>query len=215
MEILADVGLAEPIYARSAPAENMSAMGWYAGLAGPDPDLGRLISKIETWGCGYDNLNWEQASPYRSANLPQIRLEPVMKARAEELSPGAVRFHHELVGLEQRRRGRPHQEPCQRRRVYGEGPLPAWVRGRPHHSTDGRYPLRGPRRARPDRDSTCLRRPVEGRRVHWNSPLNLATPSRAQASSLSPPGAPAARAAWWRQRYARKHELATTAPFDA
>ena len=101
MEILADVGLAEPIYARSTPAENMSAMGWYAGLAGPDPDLGRLISKIETWGCGYDNLNWEQASPYRSANLPQIRLEPVMKARAEELSPGAVRFHHELVGLEQ------------------------------------------------------------------------------------------------------------------
>ena len=76
-------------------------MGWYAGLAGSDPDFGRLISKIETWGCGYHNLNWMQASPCRSANLPQIRLEPVMKARAEELSPGAVRFHHELVALEQ------------------------------------------------------------------------------------------------------------------
>jgi 2,4-dichlorophenol 6-monooxygenase len=101
MEILADVGLAEPIYARSTPAENMSAMGWYAGLAGPDPDFGRLIGKIETWGCGYTNLNWMQASPCRSANLPQVRLEPVMKARAEELSPGAIRFHHELVGLEQ------------------------------------------------------------------------------------------------------------------
>ena len=57
MEILTDVGLAEPIYARSTPAENMSAMGWYAGLAGSDPDFGRLISKIETWGCGYHNLN--------------------------------------------------------------------------------------------------------------------------------------------------------------
>jgi 2,4-dichlorophenol 6-monooxygenase len=101
MEILTDVGLAEPIYARSTPAENMSAMGWYAGLAGSDPDFGRLISKIETWGCGYHNLNWMQASPCRSANLPQIRLEPVMKARAEALSPGAVRFHHELVALEQ------------------------------------------------------------------------------------------------------------------
>ena len=101
MEILADVGLAEAIYARSTPAENMSAMGWYAGLAGPDPDFGRLIGKIETWGCGYNNLNWMQASPCRSANLPQIRLEPVMKTRAEELSPGAIRFHHELVGLEQ------------------------------------------------------------------------------------------------------------------
>lgn len=101
MEILADLGLAEPIYEKSTPAENMSAMGWYAGLAGPDPDFGRLIAKIETWGCGYTNLNWVQASPCRSANLPQIRLEPVLKTRAEELSPGRVRFHHELTRLEQ------------------------------------------------------------------------------------------------------------------
>ena len=101
MEILADVGLAEPIYARSTPAENMAAMGWYAGFVGADPDFGRLIGKVESWGCGYTSLNWMQASACRSANLPQIRLEPVMKVRAEELSPGAVRFHHELVGLEQ------------------------------------------------------------------------------------------------------------------
>jgi 2,4-dichlorophenol 6-monooxygenase len=101
MEILDDVGVAEPIFAKSTPAENMSAMGWYAGFAGPDPDLGRLIAKLETWGCGYTNLNWMQASPCRSANLPQIRLEPIMKARAEELNPGRVRFHHELTRLEQ------------------------------------------------------------------------------------------------------------------
>jgi 2,4-dichlorophenol 6-monooxygenase len=101
MEILADVGVAEPIYAKSTPAENMAAMGWYGGFAGPDPDYGRLIAKLETWGDGYTNLNWVQASPCRSANLPQIRLEPIMKARAEELNPGAIRFHHELLKLEQ------------------------------------------------------------------------------------------------------------------
>jgi 2,4-dichlorophenol 6-monooxygenase len=101
MEILSDVGVAEPIYARSTPAENMSAMGWYASFAGPDPDFGRLIGKVESWGSGYTNLNWMQASPCRSANLPQIHLEPIMKARAEELNPGAIRFHHELVKLEQ------------------------------------------------------------------------------------------------------------------
>ena len=50
MEILDDVGVAEPIYAKSTPAENMSAMGWYAGFAGPDPDMGRLIAKIEVLG---------------------------------------------------------------------------------------------------------------------------------------------------------------------
>ncbi|MDP3896324.1 MAG: FAD-dependent monooxygenase, partial [Mesorhizobium sp.] len=101
MEILADVGVADAIYAKSTPSANMAAMGWYAGFAGPDPDMGRRIAKIESWGCGYSNLNWMQASPLRTANLPQIRLEPVMKARADELNPGMVRFHHELTRLEQ------------------------------------------------------------------------------------------------------------------
>jgi len=105
MEILGDVGVAEPIYAKSTPAENMAAMGWYAGFAGPDPDFGRLIGKVESWGCGYTNLNWVQASACRSANLPQIRLEPIMKARAEELNPGGIRFHHELTKLEQDKDG--------------------------------------------------------------------------------------------------------------
>lgn len=93
MEILGDVGVAEEIYARSPPAENMRYMGWYAGFNGLDPDFGRLIGKVESWGCGYENLNWVQASACRSANLPQIRLEPIMKAHAEALNPGRIRFH--------------------------------------------------------------------------------------------------------------------------
>ncbi len=101
MEILTDVGVAEEIYEKSTPAENMRAMGWYAGLAGPDPDFGRRIAQIESWGDGYTNLNWVAASPCRSSNLPQIRLEPIFKARAEALNPGGVRFHHELIELAQ------------------------------------------------------------------------------------------------------------------
>ena len=37
----------------------------------------------------------------RQMNLPQIRLEPVLRDRAEELSPGRVRFGHELIELSQ------------------------------------------------------------------------------------------------------------------
>jgi 2,4-dichlorophenol 6-monooxygenase len=33
-------------------------------------------------------------------NLPQIRLEPLLKARAEELSPGRIMFGHELTDLQ-------------------------------------------------------------------------------------------------------------------
>lgn len=105
MEILTDAGVAETIYARSTPAENMKAMGWYAGFCGPEPEFGRTIGKVESWGHGGENLNWLQASACRSANLPQIRLEPIMKARAEALNPGRVRFHHELMALEQNAQG--------------------------------------------------------------------------------------------------------------
>ncbi|MFM2056949.1 MAG: hypothetical protein RLY71_1334 [Pseudomonadota bacterium] len=105
MEILTDAGIAQEIYARGTPAANMRAMGWYAGLCGPEPEYGRRIGKVESWGDGYENLNWVQASACRSANLPQIRLEPIMKARAEQLNPGRVRFHHELLSLEQHAQG--------------------------------------------------------------------------------------------------------------
>ena len=52
-------------------------------------------------GAGGADDSWRAASPWRQLNLPQIRLEPLLKARAEELSPGRIRFGHELTGLEQ------------------------------------------------------------------------------------------------------------------
>ena len=101
MEVLEDVGAAEAIARRGTPAEQMAATAFYAGLAGPDPDYGRRLLRLESWGAGGDDESWRAASPCRQHNLPQIRLEPVLKARAEELSPGRIRFNHELIDLEQ------------------------------------------------------------------------------------------------------------------
>ncbi|HSQ01578.1 MAG TPA: FAD-dependent monooxygenase [Candidatus Dormibacteraeota bacterium] len=101
MEILADVGVADEIYARGTPLAHMRCTGWYAGLAGPRPEHGRCIARQEAWGAGYTDTDWVAASPFASANLPQIRLEPILKARAEALAPGRVRFHHELLTVEQ------------------------------------------------------------------------------------------------------------------
>jgi 2,4-dichlorophenol 6-monooxygenase len=101
MEVLEDVGVAEAIAQRSTPAGQMAATAYYAGLAGPDPDYGRRLARLESWGAGGTDDHWRAASPWRQLNLPQIRLEPLLKARAEELSPGRIRFGHELVGLEQ------------------------------------------------------------------------------------------------------------------
>jgi 2,4-dichlorophenol 6-monooxygenase len=101
MEILTDVGVAEAVYANGTPADHMRYTAYYAGFAGPDPAYGQPIARLESWGAGGFDPDWAAASPCRQANLPQIRLEPILKARAEALAPGRVRFHHELVDLAQ------------------------------------------------------------------------------------------------------------------
>ena len=101
MEVLEDVGVAEAIAQRSTPAEQMAATAFYAGLTGPDPDYGRRLMRLECWGAGGADESWRAASSWRQLNLPQIRLEPLLKDRAEELSPGRIRFNHELTQLEQ------------------------------------------------------------------------------------------------------------------
>jgi 2,4-dichlorophenol 6-monooxygenase len=101
MEILEDCGVADAIEERSTPGEQMAATAFYAGFAGPDADYGQRILRLESWGAGGDNESWRAASARRQLNLPQIRLEPLMKERAEELSPGRIRFNHELLELRQ------------------------------------------------------------------------------------------------------------------
>ena len=101
MEVLEDVGVAEAIAQRSTPAEQMAATAFYAGFDGPGPDYGRRLMRLECWGAGGADESWRAASPWRQLNLPQIRLEPLLKDRAEELSPGRIRFNHELTRLEQ------------------------------------------------------------------------------------------------------------------
>jgi 2,4-dichlorophenol 6-monooxygenase len=100
MEVFSDVGVAGAIYARSTPAAQMSHTAWYLDVHGDD-DAGRLIHKMECWDGGHADPAWVSASPCRQANLPQLRLEPILRARAEELNPGRVRFGHELVALAQ------------------------------------------------------------------------------------------------------------------
>lgn len=101
MEIFTDLGVADEIYRRGTPPQHMSHSAFYVGLAGDDPVYGRQLARLECWGAGGQDLDWAAASRCRQTNLPQIRLEPLLKARAEELAPGRVRFHSEVIDLEQ------------------------------------------------------------------------------------------------------------------
>jgi 2,4-dichlorophenol 6-monooxygenase len=101
MEVFTDLGVATEIYSRGTPPEHMRYTAYYVGLAGPDPAFGRQIGRLESWGAGGLDADWAAASPCHQANLPQIRLEPILKARAEALAPGRIQFNAELVDLAQ------------------------------------------------------------------------------------------------------------------
>jgi len=100
MEVLDDCGVADAIYAVGTPPEQLARTAFYAGFAG-HPDAGRVLFSQESWGGGGLDPDWVAASPKLTTNLPQIRLEPLMKSRAEELAPGRIRFHHEVTAIDE------------------------------------------------------------------------------------------------------------------
>jgi 2,4-dichlorophenol 6-monooxygenase len=103
MEIFTDIGVAPNVLARSTPLENIRTVAWYSGLAGEGPPErhGRRLAAAEGWGGGYADPDYIAASPCPGANLPLIRLEPILKEFAETRPEGIVRFFHELIDLEQ------------------------------------------------------------------------------------------------------------------
>ena len=104
MEVLEDCGAANAIYAVGTPPEQFARTAFYAGVAGHELAGSKLFIQ-ESWGGGGADPDWVAASPKLTTNLPQIRLEPIMKARAEELAPGRINFHHEVVSVTQDDRG--------------------------------------------------------------------------------------------------------------
>ena len=99
MEVMTDCGIADAIYAVGTPPDQFGHTAFYAGFAGHE-GAGRRMFKQESWGGGGLDDEWRMASPVMPSNLPQIRLEPIMRARAEQMSPGRVRFHHEVIDFD-------------------------------------------------------------------------------------------------------------------
>ena len=74
MEVYRELGIAETVYERGTPPENMAFTAWCAGVVGPTSKYGREIGRLESWGNSDSDPNWMQASPCRQADLRQIRL---------------------------------------------------------------------------------------------------------------------------------------------
>lgn len=101
MEILREHGIADTVYARGTPLENMNCVVWMTSLGGDGPLDRRTIYRMDAFGGGAYRETYKADSPTRSANLPLIRLEPVLREFAEKSPLASVRFSHELIRFEQ------------------------------------------------------------------------------------------------------------------
>lgn len=100
MEIFTEMGVADAVYDLSPPQDRWHQVAWHTTLAGPHAPFGQKIGALPAWGGGPDAGRYARASPVRYANVPQLRLDPVLRARAEAVcGPENIRFHHELTAL--------------------------------------------------------------------------------------------------------------------
>jgi 2,4-dichlorophenol 6-monooxygenase len=101
MEIFREQGIADLIYSLSTPAENMSRVGWYTSLGGNGELDRKTIFLMDAFGGHSLKDIYERDSPCRSANYPQLRLEPLLLDHARTLPLAKLNYHHQLVEFEQ------------------------------------------------------------------------------------------------------------------
>jgi 2,4-dichlorophenol 6-monooxygenase len=99
MEIFRQYGIADPVYAAGASLANFGKVRWTTSLGGDGPLDAKTLYTMDGFGGGTLFEPYMRDSACPSGNLPQIRLEPILKANAEERAPGRVRFGHELIAL--------------------------------------------------------------------------------------------------------------------
>ncbi|MDN5919458.1 MAG: FAD-dependent monooxygenase, partial [Pseudonocardia sp.] len=101
MEVLRQYGIAEPVYEAGAGLEAFGKVRWTTSLGGDGPLDARTFYTMDGFGGGSLFDHYATDSPCASSNLPQLRLEPILRCQAEERAPDGVRFGHELVALAQ------------------------------------------------------------------------------------------------------------------
>ncbi|TFY65516.1 hypothetical protein EVJ58_g1925 [Rhodofomes roseus] len=94
-EIFRKLGIDETVYAVSGPPEVTGRTAWYTSLS---PE-GKEIASRYAWGAGPYAEEFSRYSPSKYVVLPQIRLEPILKQRAQELNPDALKYRAEVTDV--------------------------------------------------------------------------------------------------------------------
>ncbi|MFH9811756.1 FAD-dependent monooxygenase [Streptomyces olivaceus] len=105
MEVFRQHGVADDVYGISCPLPNMSEIAWRTSLGGDGPADGRELHRMEAFGGGGTAGPYAAHSTGPSTNLPQHRLEPLLRRHAERRAPGSLLFHHQMEEFTQDEHG--------------------------------------------------------------------------------------------------------------
>ncbi|GAA3748278.1 FAD-dependent monooxygenase [Streptomyces tremellae] len=101
MEVFRQHGIADDVYRISTPPAHMSEVVWRTSLGGDGPVDARELHRMEAFGGGSTAGPYAADSTGPPTNLPQHRLEPLLRGHAEQRAPGDLLFHHEMEGFTQ------------------------------------------------------------------------------------------------------------------
>ncbi|MFJ9821240.1 FAD-dependent monooxygenase [Streptomyces sp. NPDC101151] len=99
MEIFRQHGIDGPVAEQGAPLEKFGQVRWLTSLAGDGALDSRVIHEMDAFGGGELRERYAAAGPVLPVKLPQIRLEPILRRRAEQRNPGRILFSHEMTGF--------------------------------------------------------------------------------------------------------------------
>jgi 2,4-dichlorophenol 6-monooxygenase len=105
MEIFRQHGIAEDVYEVSTPLANMSEVVWRTSLAGDGPLDARDLHRMDAFGGRTTAAPYAADSACPSTNLPQHRLEPLLRKHAEQRAPERVLFNHMMEEFTQDEHG--------------------------------------------------------------------------------------------------------------
>lgn len=101
MEIFRQHAVADAIYARSAPRKNLGKIRWMTSIGGDGPLDAIQFAQPSILGGGENTAMYDLKGTTHPTNIPQIRLEPILREQCDLRHPGRLLFNHELESFDQ------------------------------------------------------------------------------------------------------------------
>jgi 2,4-dichlorophenol 6-monooxygenase len=100
MEIFRQHNVAQSVYEKAMPLSRCTVR-FMTSLGGEGPLDGKELFVLDAFGGNSRRVASQRISQCLATNIPQIRLEPLLRNHADARAPGRIRFNHEVIEFSQ------------------------------------------------------------------------------------------------------------------